>query len=126
MKRIEVVAGVFKADGKVLIARRRQGKSLAGFWEFPGGKIERGEGPVTALIRELKEELNVDVVVGEHILNVEHNYDDFTIYLMAFGVRTDKKITTSNDHDLFEWIDPKLYVEYNIAPADIPILKAMI
>jgi 8-oxo-dGTP diphosphatase len=78
---IVVAAAVIEEEGRFLVTRRLEGTHLAGLWEFPGGKMADGESHSQALIRELREELDVDVDVGERIFNVEHAYDDRTIAL---------------------------------------------
>jgi 8-oxo-dGTP diphosphatase len=79
-----VVAAVIEEDGAFLVTRRQNGVHLAGLWEFPGGKIDEGETHVAALAREIREELDADVVVGELVLTVTHAYDDRTVALYFY------------------------------------------
>ncbi len=125
MPALPVTAALIVHEGRLLIARRRQGKAQAGLWEFPGGKIEQGESPEKALERELGEELGVSVKVGKHFMTVEHTYPKFTIHLMAYFVEAMEAITASTDHDRLAWICPKDWRDYDFAPADIPIVEAL-
>ena len=84
MKKIEVVAAVMKNGDKIFCAQRKDAGPLAKKWEFPGGKLEVGETPKEALKRELNEELNINVDVGEFIMTVEHQYPTFFITMHAF------------------------------------------
>ena len=82
MKPVEVVAGaLYDASGRVLIAQRPPGKALAGRWEFPGGKLHEGESPYEALVRELREELGVEVLAGERLMRYPHEYPDRFVWL---------------------------------------------
>jgi len=122
MEKIHVVAGIINRENKVLIARRKQGKSLEGFWEFPGGKIENNESPENALIREFKEEFDIEIRINKLFMDFEFDYENFRVRLISFLIESDNEIKLSIDHDLIEWITPSEYTNYNIAPADIPIL----
>ena len=79
---VEVAAGILRKEGRILIARRAAWKSMAGKWEFPGGKIEEDETAAIALVRELKEEFNITARAGEHFTTVEYSYDTFKICLL--------------------------------------------
>src|SRR4249919_1966117 len=82
MKQIHVVAGVIRdALGRVLLARRTEGRDLAGLWEFPGGKVEPGESPEAALVRELREELGIEAVAGDALIRVPQHYPDKRLVL---------------------------------------------
>ena len=126
MNPIPVAAGIFRKGDTILLARRRPNKSLGGFWEFPGGKVEEGERPQDALQRELWEEMQVSVQVGELIVEHVHQYDGFAIRLIAFYVTTQDEIKSSTDHDRVEWVDLKSWEEYPVSPADIPVLSALV
>lgn len=125
MKRISVSAAIFEKDNKVLIARRKEGKSMALHWEFSGGKIEEGESPEAALKREIQEEMNVNITVQSHFATHVHQYADFEIELICFKVTTTETFDGSTDHYQFEWIAPKDYDLYQIAPADVPIIEQL-
>lgn len=123
---INVTAAIIKnTQGEVLIARRKLGKALAGYWEFPGGKIEEGETPEESLARELKEEMNLNVQVGDFIGENTHCYEGFSIRLMAYEVvilAGDMKLT---DHDAIQWVVPNKLGCYPLAPADIPLARTL-
>jgi 8-oxo-dGTP diphosphatase len=124
MESIRVVAAVIVRDGKVLACRRAPHKSLAGLWEFPGGKVEPGETDETALAREIREELGIDIVVGGHIAQSIAPAGDSMIALNAYWAQT----TTggefsSTDHDRTEWLSPASFSDYEWAPADVPFLS---
>jgi 8-oxo-dGTP diphosphatase len=123
---IEVTAGVIENRGKILIARRSPGKHLAGYWEFPGGKVETGETYEECLARELKEELDLNVTVHEHIADSEFTYGDKQIRLKAYFAKTNQAEVTSTDHDEIKWITAYEFDDYTFAPADIPIIKALL
>lgn len=126
MKTIKVTAGVIVDKGKILITRRAPTEQHNGFWEFPGGKIEVGETPQVCLARELKEELNIVVSVGEFCTEVFHDYGNANIHLRAYYCRIiDGDIQTSV-HDQFKWIGISELLKHDLLPADIPIAKKII
>ncbi len=98
---LEVCAGVLKKDGRFWCARRGKGHSMAGKWEFPGGKIEDGETGEDAIAREMKEELSVDVRAVRHIITATHRYPDFAIrlhvYLVEFAKESEPVMTEHED-----------------------------
>jgi len=124
-KRVRVVAGVLMRDGLFLIARRKEGKSLAGYWEFPGGKLEANESPEQALIRELKEEFSIEISVGDYIGCAEHDYEHISIELLAYKAFIDDGQFKLTDHDAIEWVTAAQARAYDLAPADIPILEQL-
>jgi mutator protein MutT len=123
---IEVTAGVIQRSGLFLIARRAPGRSLEGYWEFPGGKVEAGETYEACLTRELKEELDLDVKVEEYIGESVFGEGDKQIRLIAYAARTEQEKITSQDHDQLKWISIYEFGNYNFAPADIPIIEALL
>jgi 8-oxo-dGTP diphosphatase len=110
-------------DGKYMIARRAPGKHLAGYWEFPGGKIEDGETPEDSLQREIEEEFGVHAQVGEYLGDNVHDYGEKIVRLMAYEVAVEEDIHQSTDHDLIEWVELSLMGDYPLAPADVPLLQ---
>ncbi len=126
MEPIRVVAAVIVRDGKVLACLRAPHKSLAGLWEFPGGKVEPGESDEIALAREIREELGIDITVGEFIAESVAPAGETMIHLNAYWAETtaDGGIL-STDHDLLEWLSPKDFSDYEWAPADVPLLRAV-
>ncbi|MBM7614948.1 (deoxy)nucleoside triphosphate pyrophosphohydrolase [Alkaliphilus hydrothermalis] len=122
---IDVVAAILKQGDKILIARRKEGKSLGGYWEFPGGKIEEGESPEKSLIRELKEEMMIDIKVTEPFGENIHDYGDKKIRLIAFWGEIDSGEIVLKDHDCIEWVFPKDLHQYNFSPADVSFVEQL-
>ena len=126
---IILVAAValFDADGRVLIAQRPEGKSMAGLWEFPGGKVEDGETPETALIRELKEELAVDTVESclAPFTFASHAYDDFHLLMPLFVCRKWEGRVTPMENQQIRWVMPMRLGDYPMPPADKPLIAMM-
>jgi 8-oxo-dGTP diphosphatase len=126
MKPIKVVCGIIWKEGKIFIARRKSGKSLAGFWEFPGGKLEENEDPEPALIRELEEELGMKIRISEFFGSKVHHYETFSIELIAYSgefISTSYHLT---DHDEIAFVNPQDLTNYQIAPADLFIVDQLI
>ncbi|CRM40231.1 CTP pyrophosphohydrolase [Pseudomonas sp. 31 E 6] len=121
-----VAAAVVHLHGKVLITRRAPGEKLAGMWEFPGGKLEQEETPQDGITRELREELGVESVAGEILTSTTYTYPGGTIELIAIMVTLQSTQFTLQVHDLFEWVRPQELLQYDLAPADIPIAEEII
>ena len=121
-----VTAGTIHSDsGEILILRRGPQESLSGFWEFAGGKVENGESEQACLKRELKEELGIEVSVGEFIEESHYIYEHGEFILRAYeAIITGGKIELSV-HDDSAWVDPEKLQDYKLAPADIPIAKKL-
>jgi 8-oxo-dGTP diphosphatase len=113
------------ADGRVLIAQRPQGKSMAGLWEFPGGKIEPGERPEQCLIRELKEELGI--AVKEECLApltfASHSYPDFHLLMPLYVCRRWKGMVAAQENQTLKWVRPAELKNYPMPPADEPLIS---
>jgi 8-oxo-dGTP diphosphatase len=113
------------ADGRVLIAERPAGKSMAGLWEFPGGKVDPGERPEDALIRELKEELGI--VVKEACLApltfASHTYEDFHLLMPLYVCRRWEGTVAPHEGQRLAWVRPNRLKEYPMPPADIPLIS---
>lgn len=132
-KRIEVVAAVVEWGGRILCMQRGATKyDYTSFhWEFPGGKIEPGENPEEAVHRELLEELDMDVVVGEHVATVDHSYPDFDIRLMFYrctprGASGDLPPSfTRKEHNDHCWLSPGQLTTLEWCPADYPVIKLL-
>ena len=123
---IKVVCGIIRQEDKIFICRRRKGKSLAGYWEFPGGKIEDGEKPEESLVRELMEELGMEVHVGQFLGSSQHDYGSFKIELMAYECVLLAYNGVLTDHDRFEWVSLVEVGKFNFAPADVPLLQLIL
>ena len=123
-----VACALVDPDGRVLIAQRPQGKTLAGLWEFPGGKVEPGEQPETALIRELKEELGIDVTEAclAPLTFASHAYEDFHLLMPVFVCRRWTGEVAKREHDDVRWIRPNRLREFPMPPADEPLIAHLI
>ena len=118
----KVVCGIIESNGKYFVCRRRHGKSLAGFWEFPGGKSEHGESRQEALRRELLEELDMEVIIGKYLGLSVYDYDKFRIELYGYHchlISYDGKLI---DHDVYQWVPLDEINSLSMAPADIPLI----
>ena len=126
MKTVIVTAGVVLENGRVLLTQRKVGAHLEGMWEFPGGKVEAGEDPRDALVRELREELGIDVVVGEAVDVTFHRYDDAAkaVLLLFFeATRTENSAEPSAlDVAAFRWCNADEMGALTVPPADGPIV----
>jgi 8-oxo-dGTP diphosphatase len=113
------------ADGRVLIAQRPAGKSMAGLWEFPGGKVEDGERPEQSLIRELQEEL--DIAVREECLApltfASHSYPDFHLLMPLYVCRRWEGIVKAREQQRLKWVRPNELRTYAMPPADEPLIS---
>lgn len=126
MDTIKVVCGIICKGDKIFICRRKPEKSMGGYWEFPGGKIEAGESFEESLIRELDEELGMKVVPLNHFTTVIHTYDTFIIELIALKCRLVEKPTKLTDHDAADWVSAKDLKNIQFAPADILIIQELL
>jgi len=123
-----VAVALVDADRRVLIAQRPEGKSLAGLWEFPGGKIEAGERPEETLIRELAEEL--DIRVKEPCLAplsfASHRYEDFHLLMPLYVCRRWEGTPRAMEHQAIRWVAPSRLRDFPMPPADEPLIPALI
>lgn len=119
-----VAVALIDVDGRVLIAKRPQGKTLAGLWEFPGGKVEPGERPEQALIRELKEELDIDVKESclAPFVFASHAYDSFHLLMPLYLCRRWEGVVAAREHDALAWVKPNKLSDYPMPPADEPLV----
>ena len=119
-----VAAALIDADGRVLLARRPPGKSMAGLWEFPGGKVGQGETPEAALVRELKEELGIDTRTSclAPIAFASHAYPDFHLLMPLYALRLWHGQPQAHWHDALAWVAKARLRDYAMPPADIPLL----
>jgi 8-oxo-dGTP diphosphatase len=124
---VHVVAGVIRdARGRILLARRTEGRDLAGLWEFPGGKREPGETPEAALARELLEELGIDAAVGPRVIAVPHRYPHKRLLLDVRRVSTWKGTPKGLDGQALAWVPPHKLASYAMPGADRPVVAALL
>jgi 8-oxo-dGTP diphosphatase len=116
------------ADARVLIAKRPEGRSMAGLWEFPGGKVEKGERPEPALIRELKEELGIDVTEAclAPLTFASHAYETFQLLMLLYVCRRWSGAVAALEGQELAWVKPNRLRSYRMPPADIPLIPHLI
>ena len=122
-----VACALVDGDGRVLVAERPAGKNMAGLWEFPGGKVETGETPEAALIRELKEELSIDVTAAclAPLSFASHAYDDFHLLMPLYVCRKwDGQIAPLEGQNT-QWLRPRDLFDLPMPPADKPLIAAL-
>jgi len=122
-----VAVALVDADGRVLLAERPAGKPMAGLWEFPGGKLGEGETPEAALIRELKEELGIDVTASclAPFTFASHRYDDFHLLMPLYVCRRWQGMVTPHEGQRLAWVRPPRLVDYPMPPADKPLVAML-
>jgi 8-oxo-dGTP diphosphatase len=122
-----VAAALIDADGRVLLARRPEGKAMAGLWEFPGGKVAPDETPEAALMRELKEELGIDTRTSclAPIAFASHAYEDFHLLMPLYALRLWQGTPQPHWHDKLAWVPKAKLRNYAMPPADIPLLPLL-
>ncbi|MFN3700429.1 MAG: 8-oxo-dGTP diphosphatase MutT [Alphaproteobacteria bacterium] len=120
-------AALIDSDGRVLIAQRPEGKSMAGLWEFPGGKVEAGETPEYALMRELEEELGVETrpCCFSAVAFASHRYDDFHLLMPLFVCRVWRGFPSSKEHKALKWVRVNELYDYPMPAADLPLISAL-
>lgn len=128
MKLLLVVAvALVDADGRVLIAQRPEGKGMAGLWEFPGGKIEPGESPEAALIRELREELDIEVKADclAPLTFASYAYESVHLLMPLFICRRWQGVPQALEHQALAWVYPHVLRDYPMPPADEPLIPML-
>jgi len=123
MKSIKVVAAIIRKDGKILATQRGYG-DLKGGWEFPGGKVEPGETPQEALVREIHEELEATIEVGEFVVEAHHDYETFHLDMKCYLCTLDDSITLL-EHSAAKWLDAEHLRSVDWLPADIQVIEAI-
>lgn len=127
--KIVLVAAValIDPDGRVLLAQRPEGKSMAGLWEFPGGKVETGETPEACLIRELHEELGIGTWESclAPLTFASHGYEDFHLLMPLFACRKWEGIVQGREGQELAWAKPNRLREYPMPPADLPLIPVL-
>lgn len=114
-------------EGRVLLAQRPEGKSLAGLWEFPGGKVEPGESPEAALIRELREELGIETKASclAPLTFASHAYENFHLLMPLFACRRWEGIPQAQEGQVLAWVRPERLRDYPMPPADLPLIPIL-
>ena len=128
MKTLLVSAvALIDTDGRVLLAQRPEGKSMAGLWEFPGGKVEAMETPEVALVRELKEELGINTWKSclAPLTFASHTYDNFHLLMPVFVCRKWNGIVSPQEGQALAWVEPKKLRNYSMPAADIPLIAVL-
>ena len=128
MKIVHVsAAALIDVDGRILLTQRPEGKSMAGLWEFPGGKIEAGETPEQALIRELEEELGINTWASclAPLTFASHSYEDFHLVMPLFACRKWEGIPFGKEGQNLKWVRPNQLRDYPMPPADEPIIPIL-
>ena len=126
MKMIHVVCAIINNDEKILIAQRSERMALPLKWEFPGGKVEEGEDKKTALQREIKEELAMEIEVGDALDPVIYHYEDFSITLYPYLCASASKEFIKLEHQEIRWERIENLKKYDWAAADVPVVKKLI
>ena len=121
MKTIEVVAAIIIKEGKVFATQRGYG-DWKGWWEFPGGKIEPGEEPRSALVREIKEELDADISVGDLLETVEWDYPSFHLTMHCYICLLNSESMHLNEHEASAWLTKETLNSVQWLPADLALL----
>jgi 8-oxo-dGTP diphosphatase len=129
MEKLLLVAAcaLVDADGRVLIARRPEGRPMAGLWEFPGGKVEDGERPEETLIRELKEELGIDVTEAclAPLTFASHAYETFHLLMPLYVCRRWDGTVTAREGQELAWVRANRLKGYTMPPADVPLIAQL-
>ena len=122
-----VACALVDADRRVLIAQRPEGKQLAGLWEFPGGKVEPGESPEDALIRELREELDIETKTAclAPLSFASHSYENFHLLMPLFVCRKWQGMPQAREHAALRWVRPQRLRDYPMPPADAPLIAPL-
>ena len=115
------------SDGRILIAERPVGKSMAGLWEFPGGKVETGELPEEALVRELQEELGIDISASclAPFVFASHSYETFHLLMPLFLCRKWRGLPTPREGQRLKWVRSNALADYPMPPADVPLVALL-
>jgi 8-oxo-dGTP diphosphatase len=122
-----VAVALIDADGRVLLTQRPPGKAMAGLWEFPGGKVHEGETPEAALVRELKEELGIDVAAAclAPLTFASHRYERFHLLMPLYVCRRWDGTVTPRENQALTWVRPARLDDYAMPPADKPLVAVL-
>lgn len=122
-KMISVTCAIIEAYNKTLVVQRSEAMKLPNKWEFPGGKIEKNETEKECILREIKEELNVEIELVQRLSPITYNYSDFSIHLIPFLANHISGELKLSEHKNFKWLSKHALLELDWAEADIPIVK---
>ena len=122
-----VAAALVDGDGRVLLARRPEGKHMAGLWEFPGGKVQAGETPEAVLVRELREELGIDTSHSclAPLTFASHVYESFHLLMPLYVCRVWQGTPSAHEHSALAWVRPARFADYPMPPADLPLVAML-
>lgn len=122
-----VACALIDKDNRILLAQRPEGKNLAGLWEFPGGKVEQGEEPEVAIIRELYEELGITTKVDclAPLSFASHTYDDFHLLMPLYICRRFEGFARGREGQAIKWVRPDALQDYPMPPADLPLIPVL-
>ena len=122
---IKVVAAVIRRGQKILICRRPEGKNLAGYWEFAGGKVEEGESKRQALVRECREELGITLSVGAEIFHTLRDYPQYSMDISFFDCTICEGQPVAKEHSRIEWVGADELKDYKFCPADGDLIEIL-
>jgi 8-oxo-dGTP diphosphatase len=122
---MKVTAGILRKDDRVLIARRRPGRHMAGKWEFPGGKIEEGETPEESLARELAEELDVRARIGKLLCRASYEGEGVSLELLVYRVESFEGTPVLREHEEIRWVLPGELRSFELADSDRKVVEAL-
>ncbi|MFM7078241.1 MAG: (deoxy)nucleoside triphosphate pyrophosphohydrolase [Bacteroidota bacterium] len=122
---LHVACAVIFADRNVLAVKRGPTMRMAGKWEFPGGKVEPGESPNVCIVREIKEELSMDITILQQMDPVWHDYDDFTIKLIPFICSSKQTDPLLTEHESYLWVGSDSILDLDWAEADLPLVSRL-
>ena len=124
MKTIEVVAAIIHQEGRILATQRRYGE-YKGWWEFPGGKMEPGETEEQAIVREIREELNVGIRVERKVCTVEYDYPQFHLRMHCFWCSIAEGVLELKEHQSARWLEPTEWESVDWLPADVEVVSRL-
>ena len=122
---VEVVAAVIRRQGEILITQRGDDVHLARLWEFPGGKVERGESLKIALEREIREELGIGITVGEEFFTIEHEYPEKAVRLHFFECAIESGVPERLGVADLRWVEPGELTQFDFPPADAQLIEKL-
>ena len=121
----EVAAAILRRDGKILICQRKEGGNCSLLWEFPGGKREPGESFENCLIRECREELEVEIEVGELFMRTDYDYPEYSVRLLFFKAKIRSGVLKMDVHSATQWVPRGELGRYEFCPADRDVVKKL-